>query len=191
MPKASVPTSRLERPQAMARPQLARNLLLLLVAAASSCARAGADVPAGLARAPPSPLPTGRPAELRLEDIKLPPGFKIQLFINESDVRGQAKRKPTPLPGVWPLHCCGGSRPAAAAVAPATAPAPAPPQLLPAAVHPRPHAGAGAGGRAGHRCVRVHRAAGRRVCGGGPARRQPPQHLPAAGGGERAEWHRV
>jgi glucose/arabinose dehydrogenase len=71
----------------MARPALPRQLALLLViaAAAARVAQGAAPLPAGLALAPPSPLPTSRPAPLRLEDIRLPPGFNISLYIDEAD----------------------------------------------------------------------------------------------------------
>lgn len=60
--------------------------LLLVLIAACSGARGAADVPAGLARVPPTPLPTDRPAPLLLDDIRLPPGFSISLYVDESDV---------------------------------------------------------------------------------------------------------
>lgn len=69
-----------------ARPQQLVLLLLLVAAATGGAQGASAPLPAGLALAPPSPLPTSRPDPLRLEDIRLPPGFSISLYINESDV---------------------------------------------------------------------------------------------------------
>lgn len=71
---------------------MARLMLITIVAMAMAgigARGATAGVPAGLARAPPEPLPTERPAPLLLDEIKLPPGFSISLYINESDVSKQ------------------------------------------------------------------------------------------------------
>lgn len=133
-----------------ARPQQLVLLLLLAAAAASGAQGASAPLPAGLALAPPTPLPTSRPSPLLLGDIRLPPGFSISLYINESDViKGFGEANDTK-PGARLGAVSIMLLPAAAACR-----CPLPPGMfcntcparpLPsAAVHPCPHVGAGPG----------------------------------------------
>lgn len=71
-----------------------RHVLILLVAAAccpallraerASARRAAAERPPGLEAAKKAELPDWRPADLRLDRIRLPPGFEIELYTDES-----------------------------------------------------------------------------------------------------------
>lgn len=69
----------------MSRPLQLALLLLLAIYAAAPAARAQQQTakPPGIEQTQPEDLPTARPGPLRLDTISLPPGFKIEMFVDD------------------------------------------------------------------------------------------------------------